>query len=555
MKTRTLLLLLATVTVAQAQNEWRLEPFLEYFGHVEGTLLGNRVKGFVGSYQNNPYNVAVAEGYNPFIEAPRLLFYHIASPQDTTPRWIIPGGANLEHGDFNGDGFTDLAVWKSLKTGYNDTVLVYLGNTTGIDTIPAFKLPAEQQRSAFGSSMCVGDLNNDQIDDLVITAPTYYLDFFGQNYGKVYMYNGPLLTKTAASFTITGSCAGTGLGTKCAIGDFNDDGFNDLAIRGFDVSASFDTTVPSCQEQSFFGYLNIYFGSTQIDTVADLTSPRAGEGAALSGGLAVFDANTDGKVDLLWTYVDTISARRSVFIHYGGSDFQNRFNAAPDFVISAPPLGGGDFGNEIANAGDMNGDGDDDILISDYSTFQNNGIVFVYTAGKALDDRFDAARGQTLAGAFGASIDRIGDVNHDGYSDIIVGAPRQPFVRDQGYFGIFLGDARIPTTVQTKGDLPHPTDFLLSPAYPNPFNSEIIFEFSLSERATIELKVFDILGKEVKNLLKEEYDPGKYEIRWPGKDEKGTAVSSGIYFCRMRVFAGDGSLPDFVQAQKFTVVR
>src|SRR5574342_189097 len=107
MKTKIFLLVMVAFTpLAHAQTQWRLEAFLEYFGHVSGTSLGFRVKGFVGSRPNNPYNVAVAEGYNPTIEAARLLFYHIASPQDTTPRWIIPGGANVEHGDFNGDGFT-----------------------------------------------------------------------------------------------------------------------------------------------------------------------------------------------------------------------------------------------------------------------------------------------------------------------------------------------------------------------------------------------------------------------------------------------------------------
>lgn len=148
--------------------------------------------------------------------------------------------------------------------------------------------------------------------------------------------------------------------------------------------------------------MNIYFGSAPFDTVADLTSPKTGPGASTSGGLAAFDVNGDKKVDLLWAFADTISGMNSVFVHYAGADFADRFNAGPDFVIPAP-LGSGNFGNEISNAGDMNGDGEDDIVIGAYTTAQLNGIVFVYTAGKALDDRFDAARGQPLDGAFGSS--------------------------------------------------------------------------------------------------------------------------------------------------------
>jgi hypothetical protein len=541
MKTKILLLfmLAALLPVAQGQTQWRLEAFLEYFGNMQGTSLGARVKGFVGSRPNNPYNVAVAEGYNPIIQAPRLRFYHIASPEDTTPRWIIPGGANVEHGDFNSDGLTDFAVWKTTNAGYGDTVLVYLGNTTDIDTIPAYKLPAEQAQSGFGSRMCVGDLNNDGFDDLVVTAPGYYVSL-GNNNGKVYVYFGGTTLKLTPDFMMAGNNHGAGLGTRCAIGDFNNDGFNDLAVRGYYQSG---TGVS-------YGYLDVYFGSVQIDTIADLTSTRAST-AFLNDDLAAFDVNGDQQVDLLWTFAD--SSQRSVFIHYGGSDFQQRFQTRPDFVIHGLS-GSGLFGSELCNAGDMNGDGDNDIAIGAYATGQGNGIVFIYTAGKALDDRFDAARGQTLEGAFGRSISNVGDINHDGLSDILIGAPTQPWSRSEGYFGIFLGDSRIPTSVESKNENT-PSSFTLRPGYPNPFSHETIFEFSLLRRALIEMKVFDILGREVKSLLIAEHDRGQYKLPWDGKDEKGEAVPNGIYFCRIRVFTTNGSLPVYIQTQKFTVVR
>ncbi len=248
MKTCHLLFALCCLPLAaHAQTQWVLQPFMQYFGHVRGTVLGFRVKGFVGSHSNNPYNVAVAEGYNPIINDPRLLFYHISAPQDTIPRWIVWGANNVDYGDFNDDSLTDLAIRKSINTDHDDTVLVYLGNATGIDTIPSFKLLAEQQRSAFGRRMCVGDLNNDGTDDLVVTAPTYYLDFFGQEYGKVYVYFGGSAIKSRPDFTITGNCVGAGFGSQCVIGDFNSDGFNDLAIRGLYQSGTGFS----------YGYLNI----------------------------------------------------------------------------------------------------------------------------------------------------------------------------------------------------------------------------------------------------------------------------------------------------------
>ncbi len=541
MKTKAfLLLLLAQMSLAHAQTQWRLEAFVEYFGHVRGSILGFKVKGFVGSHANNPYNVAVAE-YNPTINDPRLLFYHISTPQDTTPRWIIPGGANVEHGDFNDDGFTDLAVWKSLNTDHDDTVLVYLGNPTGIDTIPSYKLSAEQQRSAFGRWMCVGDLNNDGTDDLIVTAPTYYLDFFGQSYGKIYVYFGGSVLHSRPDFTITGKHSRAGLGTNCAIGDFNADGFTDMAIRGLYQSGTGFS----------YGYLNIYLGSAQIDTIADLTNEKAST-ASLNDGLAAFDVNGDNQVDLLWTLAD--SSQRSVFVHYGGKDFQQHFQTEPDFIITAP-RGSGDFGNEICNAGDMNGDGDSDLLIAAFGTGQGNGIVFLYTAGRAFDNRFDAARGQSREGAFGASVDRFGDINKDGFDDIIIGAPNQPWTRYEGYFGIFLGDSRIPTNVKIQAVDKIPGDFNLSVGYPNPFNHKTLFEYTLKREARVEIKIFNLLGKEVKTLLDAQRAASQYGVSWDGRDEMEKVVPNGVYFVRMKAFASDGAEVVFEQTQKFTVVR
>ncbi|MCG3158769.1 MAG: hypothetical protein DKINENOH_05413 [bacterium] len=516
---------------------------MEYFGTVRGSVLGGRVKGFVGSRSNNPYNIAVAEGRNPVLEDPRLLFYRISTPQDTTPRWVIPYANNVDHGDFNGDGLTDFAVRKSVNTDRNDTVMVYLGDPTGIDTTASYRLPAEQERSTFGWRMCVGDLNNDGIDDLVITARDVYLQASQLPHGRVYVYYGGDRLKSKPDLTITGPYAGARLGTRCAIADFNGDGIDDLVVHGQDVTV----------QEAFFGYLNLYFGSAApFDTVADLTSPRSYN--TIVSGLAAFDANADGKTDLLWTYSDSLTSRKSVHIHYGGADFAERFQAGPDFIIPAP-FGSGDFGNEIANGGDMNGDGDDDIVIAADGTAQGNGIVFVYTAGKALDDKYDAARGQSRQGSFGASIEGIGDINGDGYADVIVGAPSQPWGRYEGYFGIFMGDGRIPTHVREQNQESLPLGFALDAAYPNPVTAGTNIEISLSQRGIVEIKVYNVLGKEVMTLLNEERQPGQHKIVWNTADAHGQPLPAGVYIFRMRAMTpGDRHLLH-QQTRKFIVIR
>jgi len=536
-----LILLLVELPLAHAQIPWKLEPFMEYFGHVRDSGLGFTVRGFMGSHSNNPYNVAI--GGQPRSLDLDLRFYSISSPTDTTPRWVIPYGRNLEHGDFNHDGWTDFAVHKVTAGTQYDTVMIYFGHATGIDTVASLKLAAEQEFSGFGTFMRRGDVNNDGIDDLIITS-RFTTQMNEANRGKVYIYHGSNSLPATPAFTITGDHGGAGLSGRCVIADFNDDGFKDLAVGGRHIVGTSDV---------HFNYLNLYFGSAAgFDTVADLTGPKSYR--TIVNGLAAFDVNADGKTDLLWAFLDSLTSLQSVFIYYGGSDFAERFHVGPDFVIP-PPFGSGEFGNEIINAGDMNGDGDDDIAIAAYSTAQGNGIVFVYTAGKALDDKYDAARGQSREGNFGFSVDRVGDINNDGYGDIIVGAPLQPWSRYQGYFGIFLGDSRILTSVAVRLTENLPSAFELSSASPNPFRFHTRIAFGLPRPAFVEITIFDVLGKEVKTLLEAEYIAGQYQVSWDGKGRNRENVPSGIHFVRMRVLAAERSSLLFEQTQKIAFIK
>ncbi len=535
-----LLLLLGESPLAQAQIPWKLEPFMEYFGHVRDSGLGFTVRGFASHRSNNPYNVAI--GGLPGSVDLDLKFYSISSPNDTTPRWVIPYGRNLEHGDFNHDGWTDFAVHKVTVGTRYDTVMIYLGHAMGIDTMASLKLGAEQEFSGFGTFMRRGDLSNDGIDDLIITS-RFTAQMNEANRGKVYIYCGGNSLPATLAFTITGDHSGAGLSGRVVVADFNDDGFNDLAVRGRHIVGTPDV---------HFSYLNLYFGSAKFDTVADLTGPKSYR--TIVSGLAAFDVNADGKADLLWAFLDSLTSQQSVFIHYGGSDFVDRFRAGPDFVIPAP-FGSGEFGNEIANAGDMNGDGDDDVVIAAYSTGQENGIVFIYTAGKVLDDKYDAARGQSREGNFGFSVDRVGDINNDSYGDIIVGAPLQPWSRYQGYFGIFLGDSRILTSVAARlaGNLP--SAFELYSASPNPFRFHTRIAFGLPRSALVEITIFDMLGKEVKTLLEAEHVAGQYQVSWDGRGRNRETVPSGIYFVRMRALTAERSSLLFEQTQKIAFIK
>ncbi|MBN2281817.1 MAG: T9SS type A sorting domain-containing protein [Candidatus Marinimicrobia bacterium] len=81
-----------------------------------------------------------------------------------------------------------------------------------------------------------------------------------------------------------------------------------------------------------------------------------------------------------------------------------------------------------------------------------------------------------------------------------------------------------------------PTKFALNPAYPNPFNPTTTIPFSLSKQSKVDIKVYDLKGKEVwswgNNL---EYGSGNHKIVWNAIDASGNPLSTGVYFVKLIV--------------------
>ena len=86
------------------------------------------------------------------------------------------------------------------------------------------------------------------------------------------------------------------------------------------------------------------------------------------------------------------------------------------------------------------------------------------------------------------------------------------------------GDTTFFTSID-ESVLIQPDNFILKQNYPNPFNPKTIISYELETSSSVSIKVFDILGKEITELINKKQNPGKYEI-----DFDGSALSSGIYF-------------------------
>jgi flagellar hook assembly protein FlgD len=78
-----------------------------------------------------------------------------------------------------------------------------------------------------------------------------------------------------------------------------------------------------------------------------------------------------------------------------------------------------------------------------------------------------------------------------------------------------------------------PRTFSLDQNYPNPFNPSTAIPVSLPVRANIELKVYNILGQEVKTLHSGVLEAGRHVFLWDGTNSAGSAVASGVYISRL----------------------
>ena len=79
-----------------------------------------------------------------------------------------------------------------------------------------------------------------------------------------------------------------------------------------------------------------------------------------------------------------------------------------------------------------------------------------------------------------------------------------------------------------------PLDFKLSQNYPNPFNSSTIIHYQTSVESNMTLRVYDILGREVKELANRIHKQGHYRLVWHGRNNEGKEVASGIYFYQLK---------------------
>jgi hypothetical protein len=93
-----------------------------------------------------------------------------------------------------------------------------------------------------------------------------------------------------------------------------------------------------------------------------------------------------------------------------------------------------------------------------------------------------------------------------------------------------------------------PAQFALSNNYPNPFNPTTNINYQLAEDAQVTLKIYNMLGQEVKTIISEAQEAGYYTAKWDGNNDFGARVSSGVYIYSLHA----GS---FVATKKMNLIK
>jgi hypothetical protein len=313
------------------------------------------------------------------------------------------GYAVATAGDINGDGYGDIIVGAYHHANFRGRAYLYTGGSKGLAEPPSFVLTGEGPDGYFGRSVATaGDVNGDGYDDVVVGAQAH-----DEGTGRAYLYaGGPAGLSASPILVLTverpSSSFGQSVGTA---GDVDGDGYDDIVVgaHGYDHGT---------------GRIYVYAGDggrLKASPILVGTGQGRGDRYGFSVGSAG-DVNGDGYGDLI---VGAYGAGQ-IYVYAGGPE---GLGARPAFSATGE-IAGDWFGRSVGTAGDVDGDGYDDVIVGAPNHGGNAGRVYLYAGGAGgLDDTpvlvFD---GKEPNSWYGHAVGTAGDVDGDGRAEVIIGA-------------------------------------------------------------------------------------------------------------------------------------
>ncbi|PXW88243.1 FG-GAP repeat protein [Nitrosomonas sp. Nm84] len=380
------------------------------------------------------------------------------------------GGTVSNAGDVNGDGFADVIIGNAgaEPNGFSSgSSYVVFGKASGfsamlnlssLDGTNGFRLDGTESGDQSGASVSnAGDINGDGFDDVIIGAP--YADPNGGLSGSSYIVFGKASGFSASQdlssldgnngFRLDGTKSGDVSGYSVnSAGDVNGDGFDDVIVGARSASPNGEFRAGS--SYVIFGKASGFAATLELSSLDGKNGFRLDGVAAYDNlGFSVSDAgdvNGDGLDD--------------VIVGAGDADPNDNYRAGSSYVVFGRASGfdatldlstldgsngfrldgGAEYdraGRAVSNAGDVNGDGFDDVIIgapgaspNGYNAYSSGSSYVIFGRDSGFDailslSSLDGSNGVRLDEALtgygmGASVSGAGDVNGDGFDDLIV---------------------------------------------------------------------------------------------------------------------------------------
>jgi len=480
-------------------------------------------------------------------------------------------------GDINGDGLSDFIVGNvpdSEHPGHR-CCWVWMGSQSP-EAIPDFVIhqvestPFPEDSQDFGEVVDGGyDINDDGFDDLVISFPGWYMDT-----GKIYIYLGCDSLDLESDIEIEGATstwsgtAGLSRGLRGrVVDDVNGDGFDEFVCLVYPYSS--------------IGGAYVYFGGAPMDTIHDLSFQGVScDTLELGSDIASGDVNGDGFNDLVVgaSYVlENPVWPEAAWVFYGGPEMDDEV----DVRLSPLPLS---YNHDVCIPGDLNGDGYDDIAASltwpwprqgkDEGKRESYHLVNIYFGGPRMDGEVDLQFNGRLQAVYFSLTG--GDLNLDGYPDLIVGENSRQTGSYEGRIAVYFGSAEMDTfpdievyrpgkfgeTLAWLGDMngdgwpefavgnpsgageiyiytmgevsgegPAPDDFIVGEIriIPNPTRGSVFIEIPNVKGNGISANLYDLNGRCIRTLGSQIQQSELNYLFWDGADAFNRPAPPGTY--------------------------